>query len=157
MAHIDLGKKLAMSQAAAQESFVNVMRAIATPAESGDLALTVSLRDLHLRNDGEVRIPIVAEVAYHAETSGFDIGIRARSDDAFFPRFEGRIGLVPDGPHHCELILVGSYEPPAGGLGHVVDRSLLRNAANASLESFLSRIADNVTADARERYGFRHL
>lgn len=155
--HVDITLTIEMSRQAAEESLKSVMRAIAAPPNGSPLALTIPLRDLHLRTDGDIRIPIVADAAYDPALSGFRVGIRARTNDTFFPRFNGRIGVVSAGPRRSELVLAGDYEPPVGGIGNIVDRSVLRSAAHRSLELFLRHIADEMSVDARERYGLRHL
>ncbi len=66
-----------------------------------------------------------------------DVAWRASSFAPLFPVFAGRLDVKPNG-----LVLDGYYEPPAGGVGLLVDRALLGYFAQKTGEWFLDRLAD---------------
>jgi hypothetical protein len=65
-------------------------------------------------------------------------------DPKLFPQFRGMIALVHTFANTCDLRLDGKYRPPLGRAGHVLDSTLLRNAARSSLEGFMHRIAATI-------------
>jgi hypothetical protein len=72
-----------------------------------------------------------------------------RSGD-LFPALDGNLELLerPDGG--TELHLVGSYQPPLGRTGEVLDQLLLHRVARRTLESFLGRLASAMTEPTAE-------
>jgi len=58
-----------------------------------------------------------------------------------FPRFEGQLRLAALDPERAELQLSGRYRPPLGRAGQVLHDTLLTRLAQATLRSFLRRIA----------------
>ena len=67
----------------------------------------------------------------------------------FFHTFEGTLSITPVATH-SELWLQGTYDPPFGFFGALLDRTVLRHAARRSLQAFLQRIADDI-AERRTR------
>jgi len=61
-----------------------------------------------------------------------------------FPALDGNLELVarPDGD--TDLHLVGSYEPPLGRAGEVLDQLVMRRVARHTLDSFVRRIAEAI-------------
>ncbi len=155
---IELYLPLAMAPVAADESLVRVMHALATSGASTDrLTLAAQLADLHVGVVGEVKIPTEVYIADRAVRWEFGLSIRAASNEGIFPTFEGTLSLTPVGGKAAELWLQGSYEPPFGAIGEVLDRTVLRHAAERSLLSFMQRIVDDVVADAKVHYDLRIL
>ncbi len=64
-----------------------------------------------------------------------------------FPRFEGRLQLAAIDPERCELTLYGTYRPPLGRAGRVLDETLLTGVARAALRSFLRQTARVLEAE----------
>ena len=66
-----------------------------------------------------------------------------RSGD-LFPALEGNLELIerPDGA--TDLHLVGSYQPPLGRTGEVLDQLVMRRLARHTLDSFVGRLAELV-------------
>jgi hypothetical protein len=60
---------------------------------------------------------------------------------ALFPRLEGDLEVAPLGEDITQITLMGRYDPPLAGLGHRADRLLLHRVAEASVRSFLARLA----------------
>ena len=61
-----------------------------------------------------------------------------------FPALDGNLELVerPDGA--TDLHLVGSYQPPLGRTGEVLDQLVMRRLARHTLDSFVGRLAELV-------------
>ncbi|HTZ55489.1 MAG TPA: hypothetical protein VMB20_10545 [Candidatus Acidoferrum sp.] len=148
---VELQVQLPLAFSAARESFTRVVRELGEANGSPERhTLAVYLRDLHVGVRGEIRVPIAVEIAEHATRFESAISIRAASDKGYFPTFEGTLSISPVATH-SELWLQGTYQPPLGIVGALLDRTLLRNAAHRSLQAFLARIADDITGDERER------
>jgi len=141
-----------MSAALTHESLRRVIAAL----QERSPVLAVKLHDLHIADEGEVQVPIVLESALHPERGVLTITIRAKANDTLFPTFSGDFSVVSEG-RECELWLNGTYEPPFGRIGAVLDRNLLHYAAQRSLQAFLHRVSDEIDDDARMHYGRRNL
>ena len=48
------------------------------------------------------------------------------------------------GDHMTQLTLHGRYDPPLGAIGRRIDRLLMHRIAEATIRSFLSRLADGL-------------
>lgn len=131
------------------ESLLRVVPAIAQgkpPYES--LAMSVTLRDLRIGATGEVQIPIRTRVQREDESWGCALDIQAADKERFFPKFRGRLTIVPVDAY-CELWLEGGYEVPLGSVGALLDATVLRGAAKNSLWKFLQWLVDDIKADVR--------
>jgi hypothetical protein len=60
--------------------------------------------------------------------------------------------LTPDGDDRSRLKLVGSYRPPLGRAGAVLDIMIMRQVAAATIRSLLERLAATVVEPAPNRY-----
>ena len=90
----------------------------------------VRFRDLVERDD-------CAGLAVRWETIGPGGGL--------FPALDADIKLRPAGKQTTMLALAGSYRPPLGALGTVLDVAILHRAAAATIRGFLNRVADAIT------------
>ncbi|HTU68923.1 MAG TPA: hypothetical protein VMF11_01265 [Candidatus Baltobacteraceae bacterium] len=154
---IELTLPVAMAPPAARESLARVMQALAKAGTSPDrFALAVQLTDLHAGVAGEVRIPAELRVAERPVHWEYGLSIHAASGERIFPAFEGALSLTPVG-NAAELWLQGFYTPPFGIIGALLDRTVFRNVARRSLDSFLKGIAGEIAADAKEHYSLRIL
>jgi hypothetical protein len=61
-----------------------------------------------------------------------------------FPVLDADLKLAPDG-EGTVLTLAGSYRPPLGSLGEALDRAVLRRVAAATIRSFVTRVAAQIT------------
>ena len=66
-----------------------------------------------------------------------------------FPTLDANITLSPAGAHATTLTLIGVYRPPPGNLGGELDQVVLRRVAEATIHTFVNRIADAIIAPAR--------
>lgn len=69
------------------------------------------------------------------------------------PTFRGKLTLTTEGD--TALALEGSYRPPAGVLGAVIDKILLHQVAEATAASFLREVAARLRVTSEERPGIR--
>ncbi len=67
---------------------------------------------------------------------------------ALFPQLEADLEVAPLGSDATQITLMGRYEPPLAGLGRQVDRLLLHRVAEASVRSFLTRVAASLVGAA---------
>ncbi len=65
-----------------------------------------------------------------------------------FPVLDADITLTPAGESATALSLAGSYRPPLGKVGAVLDRVVLRRAAAATIRGFVERVGDAVANPA---------
>lgn len=65
----------------------------------------------------------------------------ATGPSAVFPTLTADLVLSHRGPEATHLTLEGTYQPPLGALGRVVDRLALRKVAEATVRSWLERVA----------------
>jgi len=76
--------------------------------------------------DGTMLLPIVWE---------------ATGAPRLFPKMDAEVVLAALGPELTQLSLRGSYRPPLGSIGRVLDRALLHRVAEASVKGFVDRLA----------------
>lgn len=87
-----------------------------------------------VKQDGSIIVPL----HWHAD------GYRA-----LFPEFEGRFVLRPLGRNLSEVTLDGTYDPPGGVIGDLVDRLIAHRAA----ERFAVTLLENLRAAVEAREG----
>ena len=85
-----------------------------------------------IRGPGDTRIPITWVAT----------GVRG-----LFPRLEGEMVVSEVAPELTQLVFRGSYDPPLGPVGEVLDRVLLHRLAEASVKHFV----DGVIAAVSDR------
>ncbi len=73
---------------------------------------------------------LVIPVAWHATGPG-----------QLFPTLEGKLTVQPLGPHSCTLWLGGTYQPPLGAPGREIDKAVLHNVAEATIQDFVDGVA----------------
>lgn len=64
--------------------------------------------------------------------------------EAFLPSFTGELRLVHVRANEAELRLVGSYRPPGGLAGGLLDRTALHRVAEATARHFLEAVAQKL-------------
>ena len=63
-----------------------------------------------------------------------------------FPRLSADLVLSHIGKERTKLSLQGTYEPPLGMVGRAVDRTLLRNVAESTIQDWVDRVAVAVSS-----------
>jgi hypothetical protein len=61
-----------------------------------------------------------------------------------FPVLDADIRLASAGERVALLTIAGSYRPPLGPFGEVLDRAILHRVANATISSFLAQVAAQI-------------
>jgi hypothetical protein len=77
---------------------------------------------------------------------------RAASAEALFPTVDAQLEVLALSmyPPRVQLTLTGSYDPPFGGAGDIVDRVLVHRLAANVVECFLEAVAARLERTARE-------
>ena len=68
------------------------------------------------------------------------IAWKATGAGAVFPVMSADLVLQPVGPGLVQVVFRGSYEPPMGGFGRLLDRTVMHRLAEASAKSFLDQL-----------------
>jgi hypothetical protein len=71
---------------------------------------------------------------------------RAAETDVLFPVFTGELQAARISDTTTELALVGSYQPPLGPVGELVDHVVMHRVASRALAGFLCRAGELVGA-----------
>jgi len=109
---------------------------------------------------GTIGRPVTAEIG-PVHVGGHCVGIergtleipvhwRAVRHAVLFPTMRGRLVVRDTGHDTIVVRLVGTYRPPFGPLGWIIDRLFGRRAATASLERYLQTVAARLEAKLRE-------
>lgn len=69
------------------------------------------------------------------------IRVEAAGATALFPQLDADLEITPFDSDTTQLVLKGSYRPPLGAAGAVLDRALLHRVAESVVENFLERVA----------------
>jgi hypothetical protein len=83
-----------------------------------------------VRAEGETFVPLTWE---------------ATGTPGLFPRMEAELVVSALGPEITHIGFRGSYRPPLGRLGRVLDRALLHRVAELTVKGFVDRLAAAVT------------
>ena len=70
----------------------------------------------------------------------------AAGAESLFPRLVADLVLSHVGSDRTKLSLQGTYDPPFGPLGRVVDRALLHKVAESTVQDWVDRVAAAVTS-----------
>jgi hypothetical protein len=65
---------------------------------------------------------------------------QATGAEALFPEMDADLVLQPIGHMNVQVVFRGSYDPPFGGIGRLLDRALLHRLAEASVKSFVDQL-----------------
>lgn len=65
---------------------------------------------------------------------------------SLFPQLTADLILSHVGKDRTKLFLQGTYEPPLGMVGRAVDRTLLRNVAESTVQDWVDRVANAVSS-----------
>ncbi len=83
----------------------------------------------------------VRELSWTDRTAGLALRWEAAgAGGALFPVLDADLTIAPAGAGTM-LTMAGSYRPPLGSLGEVLDRAILHRVAAATIRSFLAQVA----------------
>lgn len=106
------------------------------PDRPKSMAQEVCVRLDEARRRGDVLVvPMCWEASRHAR---------------LLPTMDADLEVAPLGPDVTQVSLLGRYDPPLGAAGRAVDRLLLHRVAEASVRSFLNRLASAIEAQTEE-------
>lgn len=109
-----------------------VLRTRLSPHEGAFLTKAVRLTvGAPQRGPGEITVPITWV---------------AIGTPGLFPRMDADLVLTDLGSDLTQLTFRGSYRPPLGSVGRVVDRTILHRVAESCVKSFVDRLARALTA-----------
>jgi hypothetical protein len=75
---------------------------------------------------------------------------RATGSQGIFPVLNADLEVSALSPQITQLTLRGSYEPPLGVVGRRLDRLLLHRVAEATIRSFMHRLAESLADTAAD-------
>ena len=93
----------------------------------------------------------VGEPMRRNEVTVVPLSWRATSTPGLFPVMTADLEVAPLDGELTQLTLRGRYEPPLGAVGRRLDRLLMHRIAEASVRSFLERLAQTITAGETSR------
>jgi hypothetical protein len=98
----------------------------------------------------EVRLDIgMGEI--HSSGLVYPIHWTAQEAGLLFPELDADLVLSKTGSHGTILKLRGTYQPPLGTLGRLVDRALLGRFAEATVIDWMERLAEALSVHAELR------
>jgi hypothetical protein len=106
--------------------------------------------------DGMPRIGKVVSVDTAAPYVRGDVMVmplvwHATGVSAAFPVLQADLEVAPIGDDRTQLSLLGRYDPPLGPLGRRLDALLFHRLAEASVRSFLRRVAGSLETEENNR------
>ncbi len=93
----------------------------------------------------EVRLEIGAAEIHRAGLV-YPISWSATGAGILFPKLSADLTISHVGSHQTKIGLEGTYEPPLGSLGRVVDRVVLRRVADSTVKAWVDRLADALSS-----------
>lgn len=112
----------------------------------GRAALALNVRQLHLPFQATISVAVHARVLPGEAHNEWRLQIRAAQHAPMYPTFEGLLKLLPAGRTGAQLLIDGRYTPPFGPLGRSIDATIMRGAAQSSLQRFVREVAFRVVA-----------
>jgi hypothetical protein len=70
--------------------------------------------------------------------------------DRIYPAFDGRVAVTAIDDTSCLLTIAGTYEPPFGRVGAVLDRTVMHGVAASTAAEFAHRLSRALAHDAEE-------
>ncbi|MDX1646381.1 MAG: hypothetical protein R3304_04480 [Longimicrobiales bacterium] len=129
------------------ETFRGATQAAADRARSVAAALRVNIAGVDVGK--EVRITVGEPLETPGEhgrqpSTRIPIEWEAASRPGLFPLMRGELALYPITATETQLDLGGTYEPPMGAVGGVLDSVVGHRIADASIHRFLSDVAHHL-------------
>jgi hypothetical protein len=88
----------------------------------------------------------VGSVQVHRSGLVYPISWSATGAGVLFPSLSAYLTLSHVGPEQTRISLEGTYEPPLGSLGRMVDRVLLRKVADSTVKAWVDRLAAAISS-----------
>jgi hypothetical protein len=84
----------------------------------------------------------IADAIRNGTKASVPFRVEAAGATALFPRLEADLEAVAIGQDMTQLTVKGSYRPPLGSLGEILDRALLHYIAEAVVKRFLDGVGE---------------
>jgi hypothetical protein len=94
----------------------------------------------------EVRLAI-GTPEIHRSGLIYPLSWSAVGSENLFPHLTADLILAHVGHSKTRIVLDGTYQPPLGPLGRVIDRALLRRVAESTVRSWVDRLAESLMVD----------
>jgi hypothetical protein len=118
-------------------------------AEGLDLALTVGPRS------GLAKEVLAHTLETRQMGKTFVIPLRWEATgpaSRLYPALDANIGITPVDDLTCVLSIIGTYTPPLGFVGTTLDRAALSRVASATVDAFLSGLADEAISQTQAEF-----
>lgn len=154
MPKLELQRMLKIPVIPARAAIASIVHDIADEKNGwAQFALYATLGSLGLPDVGYLAVPArMYEVKEQVEPN-HEIRFRLqskRSPDAF-PTFDGAMGIDGTGASTSTMWLAGTYEVPMGGLGSIVNQTMMRGIAEKTLANMIDELAEAIVARAEKR------
>jgi hypothetical protein len=95
----------------------------------------------------EVRLEVGAHEV-HRKGLVYPVKWVATGARTLFPTMSADLVLMHAGPKETRIVFEGTYEPPLGPLGRVIDRVALRRVAESTVKGWVDRIAEALESES---------
>jgi hypothetical protein len=129
----------------ADEIFRNATRAAASRAYDVAAALHVNIAGVEIGTEIDIDVGNIEEstgVRPWGATTRLRIEWAAAKRPRLFPVMKGELSVYPLTTTETQLDFEGSYDPPLGPLGDVIDALIGRRIAEASVHRFVTDVTD---------------
>ncbi|HEU4916499.1 MAG TPA: hypothetical protein VFV13_08035 [Acidimicrobiia bacterium] len=96
----------------------------------------------------EVRL-VIGTPEIHRSGLIYPVSWSAIGSENLFPHLTADLILSHVGHDRTRIVLDGTYQPPLGPLGKVMDRALLRHVAESTVRTWTDRLAESLVAGVR--------
>ncbi|MGH8947890.1 MAG: hypothetical protein ACRDXF_03440 [Acidimicrobiia bacterium] len=93
----------------------------------------------------EVRLEL-GDPEIHRSGLVYPLSWSAVGSEMLFPELNADLIVSHVGADQTKIVLDGTYQPPLGPLGRVVDRVLLHRVAESTVRAWVNRLAESLTA-----------
>jgi hypothetical protein len=93
----------------------------------------------------EVRL-VIGAPEVHRSGIIYPVSWSAVGSEMLFPRLTAELIISHVGPDRTRIVMDGTYQPPLGQLGKVVDRVVLRRVADATVKTWVDHLAESIAA-----------
>jgi hypothetical protein len=95
----------------------------------------------------------MGEPIQRADSTAVPLSWWATGTPGMFPTMEAELSVAAMGPDLTQVTFQGTYKPPLGIVGHVLDRTLLHRFAESSVKDFVDRVISDLDQGGTEVRG----
>jgi hypothetical protein len=97
----------------------------------------------------------MSEPIQRADSTSVPLSWWATGTPGLFPTMDAELSVAAMGPELTQVSFHGTYKPPLGVLGHVLDRAVLHRFAESSVKDFVDRVIAELDEGGSEVQGSR--